>query len=163
MFSLWSLWFFLHFLMSLRFQVCQTNVWNPNKNQQSYPPDRFSYFVIKRGVMVVTHVKREKNQNFPGNLQIVLNHKSPCILVCSRAVHIGKWWRVELHVNSLSSSSSSVGGCSLLPERQLCLLQVGEQQSSAWRAAAGVEAWRVLLYPMWAGGSRLHRRGENPF
>lgn len=56
-------------------------------------------------------------------------------------------------------SSPPVVGCSLLPARQLCLLQVREQQSSARRAPPAVEARGVLLHPLRAAGSRVHRRG----
>lgn len=55
--------------------------------------------------------------------------------------------------------SPPVVGCSLLPARQLCLLQVCEQQSSARRAPPALEARGVLLHPLWAAGSRVHRRG----
>lgn len=68
-------------------------------------------------------------------------------------------------VGTINSSSSvflcslflSVVGCSLLPARQLCLLQVGELQSSARRARPGVEARGVLLHPLWTAGSCVHR------
>lgn len=56
--------------------------------------------------------------------------------------------------------SPPVVGCSLLPARQLCLLQICEQQSSARRAPPAVEARGVLLHPLWAAGSRVHRRGR---
>ena len=56
----------------------------------------------------------------------------------------------------------SVVGCSLLPARQLCLLQVGEQQGSARRAGPGLEARGVLPDPLWPSGSCVHRWGETP-
>lgn len=56
--------------------------------------------------------------------------------------------------------SPPVVGCSLLPARQLRLLQVREQQSRARRTPAAVEARGVLLHPLRAAGSSVHRRGR---
>lgn len=53
-----------------------------------------------------------------------------------------------------------VVGCSLLPARQLRLLQVGEQQSSTRWAHPSVEARGVLLHPLWTAGSSVHCRGQ---
>lgn len=53
-----------------------------------------------------------------------------------------------------------VVGCSLLPARQLRLLQVGEQQGSPRWAHPIVEAWRVLLHPLWTAGSSVHCWGQ---
>lgn len=55
------------------------------------------------------------------------------------------------------SPPPAVVGCSLLPERQLRLLQVGRQQNPSRRPRAGVAAGRVLLCPLRGGGSRVHR------
>lgn len=83
---------------------------------------------------------------------------------CSQTEHLFPHHTVGVTEGAGSSSvcvvlSPPVVGCSLLPARQLRLLQVCELQSSARRAPPAVEARGVLLHPLRAAGSGVHRRG----